>query len=204
MLAVAVLASQVAVQVAALTPRWDVGHSLPLHLSDLAGLAAGYALWSGRRWACHLAYYWGLTLAPQAVVTPVLLAPASPHWAWLLDWTWHLLVVAAAGYLVCGLRMRPGWDGYRLTVTVTAGWAAAVLAVNRLAGTNYGYLDGKPNRPTLLDLLGPWPEYLLAEAVLLLAAWALLTWPWVRSARRAEAGSAGQPGRTLGAERRPR
>lgn len=189
-LAVTLLALQLAVQVAALAPHWDIGHSLPLHLSDLAGLAAAYALWSGRRWAASLAYYWGLTLAPQALVTPVLLAPDTPHWAWLTDWTWHLLVVAAAGYLVGVLRMRPDWAGYRLAVVVTAGWAAAVFGFNLLAGTDYGYLNGRPARPTVLDLLGAWPAYLVPEAALLLAAWALLTWPWVRSARHGEPGSA--------------
>jgi uncharacterized membrane protein YwaF len=32
----------------------------------------------------------------------------------------------------------------------------------------------------MLDLLGPWPWYLLSELVLGAAAWALITWPWVR------------------------
>jgi hypothetical integral membrane protein (TIGR02206 family) len=179
--AVAILALHLAVQLAATVPRWDIAHGLPLHLSDLAGLAAAYALWSGRRWAFSLTYYWGLTLSPQALLTPVLLAPQSPHWAWLVDWVWHLLVVAAAIYLTWGLGMRPGWGGYRSAVATTACWAATVGVFNILAGTNYGYLNGKPARASLLDLLGPWPWYLLPEAAILLGAWALMTFPWTRS-----------------------
>jgi uncharacterized membrane protein YwaF len=39
----------------------------------------------------------------------------------------------------------------------------------------------------VLDLLGPWPVYVLAEVGILVAVWALMTWPWtvVRRRRRA-------------------
>ena len=51
-------------------PLFDVHQSLPLHLSDLLRLVSGYALWSRRPWAVALTYYWGLTLNPQALLTP--------------------------------------------------------------------------------------------------------------------------------------
>src|SRR6201982_2897490 len=39
-----------------------VAHSVPLQLCDLAELTAAYALWSHRKWAFALTYYWGLPL----------------------------------------------------------------------------------------------------------------------------------------------
>jgi len=36
-----------------------------------------------------------------------------------------------------------------------------------------------------LDVLGPWPVYLLAEITIVLIVWALMTWPWVRTRRHA-------------------
>jgi uncharacterized membrane protein YwaF len=33
-----------------------------------------------------------------------------------------------------------------------------------------------------LDVLGPWPWYVLVEAVLVVVGWALITWPWNRTA----------------------
>ena len=40
---------------------------------------------------------------------------------------------------------------------------------------------------TILDYLGPWPWYVLAEMSIVLVAWALLTLPWVR--KRADSGA---------------
>lgn len=77
--------------------------------------------------------------------------------------------------------MCPGWRDYRRTVAVTVGWAAGAMVFNALAGTNYGFLNSKPTTPSLLDVLGPWPVYLLPEIGLVLTVWALMTWPWTHS-----------------------
>ena len=42
--------------------------SVPLQLTDLATVAAAYALWSQRHWAYALTYYWGLVLSTQALI----------------------------------------------------------------------------------------------------------------------------------------
>ncbi len=161
-------------------PRWELSHSLPLHLCDLAWMAAAYALWSGRQWAYAVTYYWGLTLTPQAVFTPALDAPGFPHVDFLEFWAQHLLVIWAAVYLTWGVGGRPGWRHYRDAVAVTLAWMVATLAFNAAAGTNYGFLNGKPNNPSMLDLLGNWPWYLAVEVAVGMAGWALVTWPWTR------------------------
>jgi hypothetical integral membrane protein (TIGR02206 family) len=53
------------------------------------------------------------------------------------------------------------------------------MPFNAAVGTNYGFLNAKPPESSLLDLLGPWPVYVLEEAAVIVAGWALLTWPWV-------------------------
>jgi hypothetical protein len=40
-----------------------IGRSVPLRLTDLATVAAAYALWSQRHWPFALTYYWGLVLS---------------------------------------------------------------------------------------------------------------------------------------------
>ena len=37
---------------------------------------------------------------------------------------------------------------------------------------------------SLLNFLGPWPFYVLAEVVIVGAVWALMTWPWESKRRR--------------------
>ncbi|EIE99083.1 YwaF family protein [Saccharomonospora glauca] len=183
-------AGLLAIHVAALgytltSPAWDLVDSVPLHLSDLAGFVAAYALLTRARWAYALTYYWCLTLSPQALFFPVLDSPDFPHHEFLAFWALHLLVVWAALYLTWGLGLHPTWRDYRTTVAITVGWAAIAMLFNSATGTNYGYLNRKPHTGSVLDALGPWPWYLVIEAVLVLTAWALLTWPWTGGTRPA-------------------
>ena len=142
-------------------PLFDVHQSLPLHLSDVLRVITGYALWSRRPWAFALTYYWGLTLNPQAILTPDLLPDIAPVLEIASYWLQHVLVMWAVIYLTWGLGLHPNWRSYRLTLALTVGWAAVVFVINRALGTNYGYLNGKPGGASLLDLLGDWPWYLL-------------------------------------------
>ena len=185
MLAVAVLAVTVPLQVLYFTPRyWDLEKTLPLQLCDLASMVAVYALWTRRPWAAALTYFWGLTLTSQAIITPDLAAD-FPDPIFLLFWAMHLLVIWAAVYLVWGMGLAPTWRTYLVAVAVTATWAVSVYAFNVAFGTNYGYLNAKPAAASALDLLGPWPWYVLNEILIVAAFWALITWPW---AARSQAG----------------
>lgn len=179
--AVAILVLLVPLQLRLLTPgTFDVQISLPLQLSDLSWITAAYALWTRRAWACAPLYYWGLTLTPQALLTPATDAPDFPHVAFLHFWALHLLVTWAAVYLTWGAGVRPTWRGMRVTLAITVGWAAVVLPFNLLAGTNYGFLARPPSNASLLDLLGPWPWYLVVELALVAVGWSAITWPWTR------------------------
>jgi hypothetical integral membrane protein (TIGR02206 family) len=200
-LALAIVVVVVPFQIYVLLPgQWNPRTSLPLQLCDLAWMAAAYALWSRRRWAFALTYYWGLTLTSQAFLTPTLDGRDFPHLDYVMFWGLHLLVVWAAIYLTWGLGLRPDWRGYAIAVAATVGWGLAMLVFNDLAGTNYGFVTAKPPGGSLLDVLGDWPWYLLSELALGSAVWALLTWPWVLRNRRPEKGS--PDGATSGAAAR--
>lgn len=140
------------------------------------------ALWTRRRWAVALNYFWGLTLSIQGIITPDL-ASVFPEPRSVMYWGMHLLIVWSAIFLTFGLRIGPTWREYRIAVVTTALWMVGVFAFNLVADTNYGYVNGKPTRASALDLLGPWPLYLLAEVAIVATAWALMTWPWVRRQR---------------------
>jgi len=168
--------------------------SVPLQLCDIAELTAAYALWSQRHWAFALAYYWGLVLSSQALITPDIGtaeegAPDFPSHLFITFFTLHVLVVWAAIYLTWGQRNRPTWRDYRFAIIVTLAWAAFTFTFNAITGTNYGYLNRKPPTASLLDVLGPWPVYLLTEIAIVLVVWALMTWPWERGRRNANDGS---------------
>lgn len=184
-LSAAAAAVTVPLQVLYFTPgHWSLDKTLPIQLCDLASFAAIYALWTHRRWAVGLVHYWGLTLTTQAILTPDL-SSAFPDPVFFLYWAMHLLIVWAAVYLVWGRGLTPTWRTYGTTVALTSLWAAAVYTFNVAAGTNDGYLNGKPRAASVLDLLGDWPTYVVAEIAIVIAVWALVTWPWTVRHRRA-------------------
>jgi hypothetical integral membrane protein (TIGR02206 family) len=171
--------------------NFNLDETIPLQLSDLLRYVSAWALWSRRRLAVALTYYWGLTLNVQALVTPNLQITISPMIDFSAYWSQHILVMWAAIFLTFGLGLTPNWRDYRNTLLVTVGWAVFTIGVNTVAGTNYGYLNQKPLNPSLLDLMPVWPYYLIIEFVAITVVWALITWPWVIRRRRRTPASPG-------------
>ena len=164
---------------------WNLEESLPLHYSDALRFLVPIALITQARWAVVVTWFWGLTLNMQSVLTPDL-----NYFVWVpLEfaeyWIAHGAGVLAPVVLVWGLGYRPTWRGYGIAYAATLLWAGIAVTGNTLTGANYGYLNRAPAGPSILDLLGPWPQYLLVEAVLIAAVWAAMTLPWVLIDRRA-------------------
>jgi hypothetical integral membrane protein (TIGR02206 family) len=162
---------------------FDVRSSLPLQICGFVWLVVAWALWSRRPTPTALTYYWGLTLTLQAMLQPTLQQP-YPEPEFFVFWLKHVAIIWGAVYLTLTLRNGPDWRGYRTTVGWTFVWLLAVLALNALLGSNYGYVNRKPGSGSVLDVLGPWPLYLLAETGIVLVGWALITVPWTGWPRR--------------------
>lgn len=181
--AVAVVVCTLPLQVIDHLPgNFDLETSLPIQLCDLASVAAAIALWTHRPTAVALTYYWGLLLTPQALLTPALVSD-FPDPKFLAFWAMHILVIWAAVFLTFGLGLRPTWSGMGRTAAITAVWMAVMYPLNLVLGTNYGFVNAKPSTGSFLDLLGPWPLYLVFEALIVAVTWALMTWPWTRRDR---------------------
>lgn len=169
----------------------SVRSSWPLGLSDVADYTAVFALWTRGRRSAAFTYYVGLTFTMMAVLFPVLTHP-FPSVRWFAFWIRHIDVVWAAVYLTWGLGIRPTWRLYRTTVVALFVWAVVTYTFNVVMDANYGFLVHTPATSSPLDLLGPWPWYVLAAMALILAAWALIfTVPWEAARRRAAVGSGG-------------
>ncbi|ASK67039.1 TIGR02206 family membrane protein [Brachybacterium avium] len=173
---------------------WNLDESLPLHYSDALRFLLPVAMITRAPWAVVVSWFWGLTLNLQSVLTPDV-----NYFVWIpLEfvqyWIAHLSGVLGPVVLMWGLRFHPTWRGYGLAYAVTAGWAAIAFTANALTGANYGYLNRAPDGASILDLLGPWPQYLLLEASLIAVVWALMTLPWVLLDRRAGAPALGRGG----------
>jgi hypothetical integral membrane protein (TIGR02206 family) len=163
--------------------QFDFDTTLPLQLCDFAWIAAVAALWTRHRVPVALTYFWGLALTTQALITPWLNAN-FPNPKFLGFWGMHFLIVWAAIYLVWGLGLSPRWRDYGTTFAITLTWLVGVFVFNVATGTNYGFVNRKPSTSSVLDYLGPWPAYVVAEIAVVATVWALMTLPWVLRDRR--------------------
>jgi len=146
---------------------------LPLDLCEVVLWLTVYALLTSRAWALDAVYYLGLAGSGMAVLTPDVGAP-FPSYPGVKFFVAHGTVVAAILFLVWTGTLRPRRHSWWRVFLGVNGYAAVVALVNARYGTNYMYLCRKPESATLLDLLGPWPWYLLGgEVVALLLFWLL-------------------------------
>jgi len=161
---------------------WTPAIGLPLQLCDVATFLAAAALWTRRRWLAELLWFWALAGTLQALLTPDIPEP-YPSFLWFQYYAAHGGVVAAALFLVIGLRLAPRPGAALRAAGLTAAYAAAVGAVDVVTGGDYLFLRRPPIHPSLLDVMGPWPWYLLSAAALAVVLFALLQAPF-RSGRR--------------------
>ena len=158
---------------------------LPLQLCDAAVLVAAAALWTRAQLLVEVTYFWALAGTLQALLTPDLPHdfPSYPYFQYYLA---HGGTVAAALILVVGLRITPRrWAVVRVAA-ITVAYTALVFVADTLTGADYMFLRGKPDTPSLLDYLGPWPWYLVSAAGVAALLFAVLDAPFRLLERRAE------------------
>ena len=163
---------------------WDPRHTLPLQMCDFAAIVAALVFARPTRGLQSVAYFWGLALSSQAIITPDLVGGPSSLSFWAF-WLYHLFVVGAGIYVVAVQRFRPVWKDLRFALLMGVLYTAATFIVDAMFDLNYGYLGrGAPSRPTLLDVLGPWPLRVMFMVLLGAAAMTLLWLPWLLLSRR--------------------
>jgi hypothetical integral membrane protein (TIGR02206 family) len=177
-LAVVIVAGWVGEYVADATRgAWSVEHDLPLELTDAVSAVAVLALWNPRWLLVELLYFWSLTASLQAVLTPDL-GQSFPSAYYFTYFSYHVGAIVGACLLVFGCRLYPRRGAVWRVLAVTLAFTALAGAADRISGGNYMYLREKPAHNSLLDLMGPWPWYIVstsALAIAMLAAVQLLT-----------------------------
>lgn len=157
--------------------RFSVVTSLPLPLCDLATLVAAAALVTRNRLLVELTYFWGLAGTLQALLTPDLSAP-FPGLVFFEYVLAHAGIVCAALVLVAGEGIAPGKRAVPRVFAVTAAYTAIVGLADWATGGDYMYLRRPPSSWTLLDVLGPWPWYIVSAAAVALVLFEALDAPF--------------------------
>jgi hypothetical integral membrane protein (TIGR02206 family) len=166
-LAVVILGGFVCEQLTyALRGDWTKEVNLPLQLTDAVTLVSIAALWRpGSALLVELVYFWAFSASLQAVLTPDL-GESFPDPLFFTYFATHSGALAAACLLVFGSRRWPRRNAVWRVYAITVAFACLAAAGTVVTGGNYMFLRHKPARGSLLDLMGPWPVYILAGALL--------------------------------------
>jgi hypothetical integral membrane protein (TIGR02206 family) len=190
-LAIALVGNVLGLQVMfARAGTWSVSSSLPLYICDIAAVVAAFALVWPKRLLVELTWFWAIGAALLGVIFPDH-AIAFPSYDWAQYYIEHGGVLLAGVLLVVGLRRHPQSGAVIRVIAVTFASVATVGAIDGITGANYDYL-----RPihvvsgSLLNLLGPWPWYIIVAAggeIVFLTILDLPFWPERHRAKRAAA-----------------
>jgi len=167
-------------------PRLQLASSLPLHICDLAGIFAVFTTLSWlreNRITDHsiartlrtIMFFWGIGLSTQAFITPVITdGPSSVRFH--IFFLSHFTIVATPLYDFLVRRYRPTARDLGIILLVTLVYGALIIPLNAATGWNYGYAGNtKPENPTLIDKLGPYPLRLLWMLFIVTGLYAILT-----------------------------
>lgn len=144
---------------------WTARYSLPLQLTDAVSLVAILALLTERQVFVELLYFWAFSASLQAVLTPDV-SNTFPNVFYFTYFLYHLGSIIAAFFLVFGLGHYPRRGAMWRVYGVTLAWTCLAALGDVVTGGNYMYLSSKPIHNSLLNVMGPWPLYILAGAAL--------------------------------------
>src|SRR5690606_7291799 len=150
----------------ALTDGWGID-TLPFQLCSIMVWLSAAALLTRVHKLYDAVFFLGLLGALQAMLTPNL-DYGFPHFRYFHFFIAHIAIISASLFLLLVERYRPTFGSVMRALLWLHVLAIPAAITNMAAGTNFMFLARKPSTPSLLDLLAPWPWYLLQlEAVAL-------------------------------------
>lgn len=143
------------------TGQWTLQTMLPFHLCSVLVWLSAYMLVKRSFRIYEFAYLLGIPGALQALLTPDLGLYDFPHFRYFQVFISHGLIVLAALYMTLVEGFRPVPKSLLRVLIFSNLYMLVITGLNLLIGSNYLFTAHKPETASLLDILPPWPWYLL-------------------------------------------
>jgi hypothetical integral membrane protein (TIGR02206 family) len=141
--------------------KWTIQTMLPLHLCSVLVWIGALMLVTKNYPIYEFMYLMGIGGAIQALATPDLGIYGFPHFRYFQTFISHGLIVTAAIYMTVVEGFRPTRKSlWRVFVWMNI-YMVIVFFINSAIGSNYLMINHKPETASILDLLPPWPIYIL-------------------------------------------
>ncbi|WP_100331069.1 YwaF family protein [Bacillus xiapuensis] len=153
---------------------WDASHALPLELCSIGLFLTAALLITRKKIIYEVSLFTGLLGASQALFTPFLNYD-FPHFRFFHFFITHLLIFSVPFYFTWVKGFRPTIYSVVKTMAFLNILLPVIFIVNLLVDGNYLYIARKPENASLLDVLGPYPWYILTLEFVALSL-SLLIW----------------------------
>ena len=171
---------------------WTVQTMLPLHLCSIIVWLSMYMLITKNYSIFEVAYFLGIGGALQALLTPDAGIYGFPHFRAFQTFASHGGIVLASLYLAVVEGYRPTLKSFKRVLIWTNIYMVFVFFLNFAIGSNYLFIAYKPEFPTLLDMLAPWPWYILELEVIAFIILGVMYLPYLIMDWRARSQSVAQ------------
>jgi len=152
------------------TDRWTLDYALPLQLCSISLYCSLIMLLNKNYTIFEFTYLAGLGGAIQALVTPDLGHYTYPHFRTFQFFIAHGAIVLACVFMIFVEKYKPTLRSLWRAFVILNIISAVVGVMNWLTGGNYMFLARKPQGASLIDVLGPWPWYIISlEGVVVLS-----------------------------------
>ncbi|KIL33483.1 YwaF family protein [Bacillus subtilis] len=152
----------------------SVRTSLPLQLSDLSVYLSAIMLVTKSRKLFVFLFFVGIGSSIQALATPDLGMFSFPHIRYILFFISHGSVFLSCLLMAVIGTYRMGQRSLWVTVLLVNVYGVCIFLIDRWLGANYMYLTKKPGGSSLLDVLGPWPWYIVSAEAITIASFFIL------------------------------
>jgi hypothetical integral membrane protein (TIGR02206 family) len=167
------------------TGQWTIQTMLPLHLCSVLVWLGAYMLVTKSYTIYEFSYFLGIAGALQALLTPDVGIYGFPHFRFFQTMISHGTIILSAIYMTFVEGYRPTWKSVIRVMVWMNVYMVAIGIVNWLIGSNYLFIAHKPETASLIDVLGPWPWYILSLEGIGLVLCLLLYLPYAIRDQRA-------------------
>lgn len=157
--------------------RFNLLVDLPLSLCNLIAMLGPLLFWRPHQRRLEVMYFLVTVGTFQAILTPDLYV-GFPSNEFFKYWIVHGGLVVLVIHNIFAFQMYPRFKGVVITFAWVNVYSAALYGLNLLMDANYFYLVHKPGNASILDLLGPWPLYILVAELVAMVFFALFYLPF--------------------------
>lgn len=156
---------------------------LPLNLCNIVAIMAPILTYTKKKIYYEIFFFWVFAGTLQGVITPTL-EHGFPHFDFFKYWFIHAGLIVFMLYITFIYNFEPTFKSVLKSFYGIQVYLVIMLIVNHFIGSNYFFLNAKPNSVSLLDFFGDWPNYIFVAELIMIPFFSIFYLPFYLAKRK--------------------